>query len=134
MTLASGNRRWVLIAVAIAAAALVIVGLRLGGRTESWPVSLGANSMERVKGKPITLYSCDNTAVLHGAPCHGPGDPDSMQVVLHDAPGGDPSLRFPDAGRGVAGTSLELRFVSGAVWVKVEVSGRKGWTLRDYTR
>ncbi len=130
----SRNRSWVLAAVAFAVPVLVIVGLRLSAKIEGWPTSLGANSMGRPEGQPLILYSCDNAAALNAGPCREPADPDYMKVVLYDAPAGNPRLRFTDTGAGIAARTLELRFLGGAVWVKVEARGRRGWIERDYTR
>lgn len=134
MTSKRRNKNWILVAVAVAVPVLVIVGLRVAARVEEWPVALGANTMEQVKGKPLTLYSCDNVAKLQGTPCHEAGSPEFMMVVLHDTPAGAPSVRLPDAGAGVPARTLELRFLGGTVWVKVEASDRQGWIERDYTR
>lgn len=134
MTSLRRNKNWILVAVAVAVPVLVIVGLRMAARVEEWPVSLGANTVEQVKGQPLTLYSCDNIAKLSGTPCHEQGSPDFMMVVLHDKPAGAPSARVPDPGAGIPARTLELRFLSGTVWVKVEASDLQGWIERGYTR
>lgn len=134
MTLKRRSKNWILVAVAVAVPVLVIVGLRVAAHVEEWPVSIGANTMEQVKGKPLTLYSCDNVAKLSGTPCHEEGDPDLMMVVLRDKPAGEPSVRLPDTGAGIPARTIELRFIGGTVWVKVEVDAGQGWIERDYTR
>jgi hypothetical protein len=134
MTSKRRNKNWILVAVAVAVPVMVIVGLRVAARVEEWPVELGANTMEQVKGKPLTLYSCDNVARLAGTPCHEAGSPDFMMVVLHEEPAGAPSVRFPDPGAGVPARTLELRFLGGTVWVKAEADGGQGWIERGYTR
>ena len=88
MTLKRRSKNWILVAVAVAVPVLVIVGLRVAAHVEEWPVSIGANTMEQVKGKPLTLYSCDNVAKLSGTPCHEEGDPDLMMVGAPRQAGG----------------------------------------------